>query len=165
MLCNGKFKRNCLSDGEAIYEECCNIAEITQLTSFPGVNIKLYFHVNTFSADSQTLAFQVFSSPTHAVKRTGKNVRVTFNHRYAPRHTKIRELIEEGVIGQVFSVHFEWLLSTKHGADYFRRWHRDNRNSGGLLVHKSTHQFDLVNFWIDSQPIGVCLRGFNVLRS
>ncbi|WP_040950715.1 Gfo/Idh/MocA family oxidoreductase [Gorillibacterium massiliense] len=87
-----------------------------------------------------------------AVERTGRNVRVTFNYRYAPHHTKARELIMEGSIGQVTSVHFEWLLNTMHGADYFRRWHRDKRNSGGLLVHKSTHHFDLVNFWIGSQP-------------
>ncbi|WP_438349399.1 Gfo/Idh/MocA family oxidoreductase [Paenibacillus sp. FA6] len=86
------------------------------------------------------------------VKRTGRNIRVTFNYRYAPHHTKLKELIMDGVIGQVHSVHFEWLLNTQHGADYFRRWHRDKRNSGGLLVHKSTHHFDLVNFWIDSQP-------------
>ncbi|WP_281888484.1 Gfo/Idh/MocA family oxidoreductase [Paenibacillus sp. YYML68] len=87
-----------------------------------------------------------------AVERTGRNVRVTFNYRYAPHHTKARELIEDGVIGRVHSVHFEWLLNTQHGADYFRRWHRDKRNSGGLLVHKSTHHFDLVNFWIGSEP-------------
>jgi len=87
-----------------------------------------------------------------AVERTGKNVRVTFNYRYAPHHTKARELIEDGAIGKVTSVHFEWLLNTQHGADYFRRWHRDKRNSGGLLVHKSTHHFDLVNFWIGSEP-------------
>ena len=35
-----------------------------------------------------------------AVKRTGKNVRVTFNYRYAPHHTKIRELILDDVIGR-----------------------------------------------------------------
>ncbi|WDQ30294.1 Gfo/Idh/MocA family oxidoreductase [Paenibacillus marchantiae] len=87
-----------------------------------------------------------------AVKRTGQNIRVTFNYRYAPHHTKIRELIQNDTIGKVTSVHFEWLLNTRHGADYFRRWHRDKRNSGGLLVHKSTHHFDLVNFWIGSQP-------------
>ena len=81
-----------------------------------------------------------------AVKRTGRKLRVTFNYRYAPHNTKIRELLANGVIGEVFSVHFEWLLNTQHGADYFRRWHRDKRNSGGLLVHKSAHHFDLVNF-------------------
>ncbi|NMO97250.1 Gfo/Idh/MocA family protein [Paenibacillus lemnae] len=87
-----------------------------------------------------------------ASKRTGRNIRVTFNYRYAPHHTKVRELIMNDTIGKVTSVHFEWLLNTRHGADYFRRWHRDKRNSGGLLVHKSTHHFDLVNFWIGSQP-------------
>jgi len=94
-----------------------------------------------------------------AVERTGKQVRVTFNYRYAPHHTKARELIASGVIGDVTSIHFEWLLNTQHGADYFRRWHRDKRNSGGLLVHKSTHHFDLVNFWIGSQPETVFAMG------
>jgi predicted dehydrogenase len=90
-----------------------------------------------------------------AIERTGRNLRVTFNYRYAPHNTKIRELIADGVIGDVHSVHFEWLLNTQHGADYFRRWHRDKRNSGGLLVHKSTHHFDLVNFWLGTQPQSV----------
>lgn len=79
-----------------------------------------------------------------AIERTGRQLRVTFNYRYAPHNTKIRELIMDGTIGEVLSVNFEWLLNTEHGADYFRRWHRDKRNSGGLLVHKSTHHFDLM---------------------
>lgn len=94
-----------------------------------------------------------------ATKRTGRKLRVTFNYRYAPHNTKIRELIMDGTIGDVTSVHFEWLLNTKHGADYFRRWHRDKRNSGGLLVHKSTHHFDLVNFWLGTQPKTVFAMG------
>ncbi len=94
-----------------------------------------------------------------AVERTGRNVRVTFNYRYAPHHTKAREIIASGTIGKVTSVHFEWLLNTQHGADYFRRWHRNKQNSGGLLVHKSTHHFDLVNFWIGSQPESVFAYG------
>ncbi|HEY5465942.1 MAG TPA: Gfo/Idh/MocA family oxidoreductase [Clostridia bacterium] len=94
-----------------------------------------------------------------AIRRTGKTLRVTFNYRYAPHNTKIREVLMDGTIGEVFSVHFEWLLNTEHGADYFRRWHRDKRNSGGLLVHKATHHFDLVNFWLGSQPKTVFAMG------
>lgn len=45
-------------------------------------------------------------------KQTGRSLRVTFNYRYAPYHTKIKELIESDVIGDVFSIHFEWLLNT-----------------------------------------------------
>lgn len=93
------------------------------------------------------------------VQRTKKKLRVTFNYRYAPHNTKLRELIMDGVIGRIFSVHFEWLLDTSHGADYFRRWHRDKRNSGGLLVHKATHHFDLVNFWLGTYPKTVFAMG------
>ncbi|MCR5443781.1 MAG: Gfo/Idh/MocA family oxidoreductase [Sphaerochaetaceae bacterium] len=85
-------------------------------------------------------------------KKTGKHIRVTFNYRYAPYHTKVRELIRDGAIGNPTSVHFEWLLNTEHGADYYRRWHRNKYNSGGLLVHKATHHFDLVNFWLGTEP-------------
>jgi predicted dehydrogenase len=94
-----------------------------------------------------------------AIKQTGRNVRVTFNYRYAPHSTKLRELVMSGVIGDIFSVHFEWLLDIHHGADYFRRWHRDKRNSGGLLVHKATHHFDLINFWLGTQPATVYALG------
>ena len=86
------------------------------------------------------------------IARTGRKLRVVFNYRYAPSATKIRELIMDGVIGEVFSVHFEWLLDTRHGADYYRRWHRNKANSGGLLVHKATHHFDIVNFWLGAKP-------------
>lgn len=64
-------------------------------------------------------------------------------------------MIASGEIGQVTSVHFEWVLDTVHGADYFRRWHRDKTNSGGLLIHKSSHHFDLVNWWLDDVPARV----------
>ncbi|KAG7284686.1 hypothetical protein NEMBOFW57_009295 [Staphylotrichum longicolle] len=94
-----------------------------------------------------------------AVDRTNRSVRVTFNYRYAPHNTKIFELLRSGAIGTVTSVHFEWLLNTSHGADYFRRWHRDKKNSGGLLVHKSTHHFDLVNFWLQTRPLSVYAQG------
>ena len=94
-----------------------------------------------------------------AVEKTGRKLRVTFNYRYAPHNTKLRELIMNDTIGKVNSVHFEWLLNTQHGADYFRRWHRDKKNSGGLLVHKSTHHFDLVNFWLGTTPKLVFAQG------
>jgi predicted dehydrogenase len=87
-----------------------------------------------------------------AIARTGRKLRVTFNYRYAPHATKVRELLRDGAIGRVNAVHFQWVLDTSHGADYFRRWHRDKRNSGGLLVHKATHHFDLVNFWLATRP-------------
>ncbi|MEV4620179.1 Gfo/Idh/MocA family oxidoreductase [Asanoa sp. NPDC049573] len=87
-----------------------------------------------------------------AVSETGRRVRVAFNYRYNPLHEALRALLASGEIGEIGSVHFEWLLDVRHGADYFRRWHRDAANSGGLLVHKSGHHFDLVNWWLGATP-------------
>ncbi|MGY6497021.1 MAG: Gfo/Idh/MocA family protein [Microcella sp.] len=94
-----------------------------------------------------------------AVERTGRDVIVTFNYRYAPRNGALRRLIASGEIGDVTSVHFEWVLDTAHGADYFRRWHRQKENSGGLLIHKASHHFDLVNWWIGDVPSRVYASG------
>ncbi len=94
-----------------------------------------------------------------AIERTGQSLRVTFNYRYAPLSTKIRELIRDGVVGTPRHVDFSWVLDTSHGADYFRRWHREKDKSGGLLVHKATHHFDLINWWIDGYPKEVFAMG------
>lgn len=94
-----------------------------------------------------------------ARQRSGKSLRVTFNYRYAPAYARFRQLIAEGAVGRPLAVDFSWLLDTSHGADYFRRWHREKANSGGLLVHKATHHFDLVNWWIDSTPAQVFALG------
>ncbi|MCU1528191.1 MAG: dehydrogenase [Frondihabitans sp.] len=94
-----------------------------------------------------------------SVETTGRNVVVTFNYRYSPRNSALKEVVQSGRIGDVTSVHFEWVLDTNHGADYFRRWHRDKANSGGLLIHKASHHFDLVNWWIDDVPARVFASG------
>ena len=94
-----------------------------------------------------------------AEKRTGKKLIVTFNYRYAPKHTKIKEVLMAGEIGKVTSVDFHWFLDTSHGADYFRRWHRLRSRSGSLWVHKASHHFDLINWWLDADPVNVSAFG------
>jgi predicted dehydrogenase len=94
-----------------------------------------------------------------AARASAGTLRVTFNYRYSPRNSVLRRVIADGIIGKVTSVHFEWVLDTVHGADYFRRWHREKTASGGLLVHKSSHHFDLVNWWIGDIPSTVYARG------
>ncbi len=94
-----------------------------------------------------------------AVKATGRKVDVAFNYRWAPGKTRIRQLLREGAIGRVIHVSLDYLLDTRHGADYFRRWHSQREHSGGLLVHKATHHFDLVNWWLDALPERVFASG------
>ncbi|MDO6416353.1 Gfo/Idh/MocA family oxidoreductase [Sphingomonas sp. BIUV-7] len=89
------------------------------------------------------------------VKRTGRHIRVTHNYRYAPYRSQVKELLMTGEIGDILSVDFHWLLNTSHGADYFRRWHATKAISGGLMIHKASHHFDLVNWWLSDMPVEV----------
>jgi predicted dehydrogenase len=94
-----------------------------------------------------------------AQQRTGRKCIVAFNYRYSPHRTQVKDLLINGTIGDVLSVDFHWLLDTVHGADYFRRWHANKANSGGLMVHKATHHFDLVNWWLSANPVTVQANG------
>ncbi|WP_456276453.1 Gfo/Idh/MocA family protein [Bacillus sp. AK128] len=84
-------------------------------------------------------------------KSKGK-VTVAFNYRYTPYHRKIKEMLLEEKVGRITSVDLNWYIDTYHGASYFKRWNRNRDLSGGLSIHKSTHHFDLVNWWLDQKP-------------
>ncbi|KAL5486049.1 hypothetical protein ACEPAI_7093 [Sanghuangporus weigelae] len=115
--------------------------------------------VRVISEKPMTTDVEKCRAINQAVKGYNGDLTVTFNYRYNPVHEAVKRLIAGGEIGTVLSVHFEWLLDTVHGADYFRRWHRSKSNSGGLMVHKSGHHFDLVNWWIDANPVEVAGMG------
>ena len=107
---------------------------------------------NVISEKPMTTTVDKIKRILNAEARTGKRLDVSFNYRFAPTAAKIKELINSGVIGDVTSVDFHWYLDTSHGADYFRRWHAFVENSGSLFVHKATHHFDLLNWYLDSDP-------------
>lgn len=93
-----------------------------------------------------------------AEKRSNRKIVVTFNYRYAPKHQLIKQTLLSGEIGRIVSVDFSWYLDVYHGSDYFRRWHRLKARSGSLWVHKATHHFDLINWWLDADPVDVTAR-------
>jgi predicted dehydrogenase len=106
-----------------------------------------------------TITAQKCAAIFEAVNASGRSLRVAFNYRWGPGVTRLREVLKAGTIGAVRQVTMEYLLNTSHGADYFRRWHANKHDSGGLLVHKATHHFDLVNWWIDAIPEQVFAQG------
>jgi len=119
----------------------------------------LEFGADVISEKPLTIDAEKFRAIQDAVERTGKSVRTTFNMRWSSGVTKVRQLIAEGTIGRVKHIDFEYLLNTSHGADYFRRWHSQKDISGGLLLHKSTHHFDILNWWLDGIPKTVYAMG------
>jgi len=94
-----------------------------------------------------------------AQQQTGGLVYVTHNARYGAPETTVHKLLREGAIGQVLTMTFHELLDRRHGADYFRWWHRNKSNSGGLLIHKASHHFDLLNWWAGSKADWLSAQG------
>ena len=88
-----------------------------------------------------------------------KKIVVTFNCRYIPKFQKIKEILRQNPIGRIISVDFNWYLDTAHGGEYMRRWHGRRDKSGTLLVHKATHHFDLINWFLEADPVDVTARG------
>jgi predicted dehydrogenase len=71
----------------------------------------------------------------------------------------IKQELEEGAIGDPLWVQMTWMLDRRHGADYFRRWHAKEEEGGSLLVHKSSHHFDLLRWWLNDNPENVTAMG------
>ncbi len=87
-----------------------------------------------------------------------RQFRVAFNLRYNTVMKRVKELLLQGAVGEILQVESHDIVSWQHGSDYFRRWHRFMDKSGGLLVHKGTHNFDVVNWWVGRQPESVFAR-------
>ena len=108
--------------------------------------------VDVITEKPMTNSIERLKQITRTQKKTKRNITVAFNYRFAPYATKAKEIVKSGVLGKILNVDFEYILSDWHGGDYFRRWHSYKKNITSLLVHKSTHHFDLINWWIDDTP-------------
>jgi predicted dehydrogenase len=90
-----------------------------------------------------------------AEKKFGKKVYVGFNVRYMNESAEMKRILSSGELGKIISIDYQEYLDTSHGASYFRRWHGKIKYSGSLLVHKSSHHFDLINWLLDADPVEV----------
>ncbi len=95
-----------------------------------------------------------------AERRNNRKVFMGFNYRHIPLLSKVREILLAGTIGRPVSIDLTWYLDYRgHGASYFRRWHRRMVESGGLLITKASHHFDLANWFMNDRPASVYAKG------
>jgi len=85
-----------------------------------------------------------------AAERNKRVVVVGFVLRYAPLYARAKELVDQGWIGKLTTI---WVLhSVKSGSDwYFHDWHGTFANTGGLLLQKGSHDFDIINWFAGSR--------------
>jgi len=84
-------------------------------------------------------------------QETGVAAVVGFNMRASPVYERLKEVVDQGVVGEI--VHIEGLeqLSVAHGAAFMRRFHRHRSNTGGFLNTKCSHDLDLMQWLIGHQ--------------
>ncbi len=91
---------------------------------------------------------QMMDIVTHA-KKSQKILEIGYVLRYAPFYVEMKRLIDSGEIGRPM---FVQALEEYYGAYHFNRgWWRKKANTGGIMVQKICHDFDLF-YWMFGVP-------------
>ena len=91
-------------------------------------------------------------------KRTGSKLFIGHNLRYFPVIAKMKALIEQDVIGDVKAIWCRHFVS--YGGDaYFKDWHSEMTNTGGLLLQKGAHDLDIIHWFAGQSTEKVCAMG------
>lgn len=75
---------------------------------------------------------------------------VSFPLRLSPVLQRVKDIIDSGQIGTVENV-VAW-CNVPYGSGYFRSWHRNFDQNGGLFLQKATHDLDYVNYLLAQKP-------------
>ena len=87
-----------------------------------------------------------------AERQHGSPILLGFTRRYEAAWRKARDLVEEGVIGEVQMVLLRAVIPYHV---YFHGWHRERRLSGDALNDKSSHHVDAMSWFVAADPIRV----------
>lgn len=80
-------------------------------------------------------------------KKSGKTVFMGFNLRHHEVLKRLKEIVADGTLGRVFLIENREFYSG--GRTYMSRWNRKFECSGGLWIHKGSHDFDVFNWLLD----------------
>ena len=88
-------------------------------------------------------------------KKAGKTVMIGFNLRHNAVLKRLKAIIEAGTLGKVFLAENREFYDG--GRTYMSRWNRLFANTGGLWIHKASHDFDIFNWLLGfPKPLRVC---------
>lgn len=76
---------------------------------------------------------------------------IGFNLRHHEVLKRVKKIIDDGVLGKVFLVENREFYDG--GKTYMSRWNRLFANTGGLWIHKGSHDFDVFNWLLDFPKI------------
>ena len=82
-------------------------------------------------------------------KKSSKTLMIGFNLRHSEVLKRLKSLIEDGTLGKVFLAENREFYDG--GKTYMARWNRSFAKTGGLWIHKGSHDFDIFN-WLLGFP-------------
>jgi len=86
-----------------------------------------------------------------AWKKSGKMFNIGFTLRYSPHYRKIKQLLNDGIVGKITSMEFNETLDFNHGGYIHGDWRRLRKYAGTHLLEKCCHDIDLVNWMVESR--------------
>ncbi|HRU05774.1 MAG TPA: Gfo/Idh/MocA family oxidoreductase, partial [Candidatus Brocadiia bacterium] len=84
--------------------------------------------------------------------RPGQQVFMGFNLRHFPPLVHAKRILDSGRLGKPLYIHYVETLTNQHGGSFYMRFHRDVKNSGGMLVTKACHDFDMIGHLLGARP-------------
>ena len=84
------------------------------------------------------------------IEAAGKSdsvVMIGFNLRHGAVLRRLKQIVEDGILGRIFMIENREFYDG--GRTYMSRWNRTYAISGGLWIHKGSHDFDVFNWLLD----------------
>ena len=132
-------------DGVLVGTRCSLHTEYACLVASYGLPLFLEKPVATNREDEARLKSILYHSD--------KTV-VSFPLRVTDIVLRVKEIVESDRIGTLSQV--QAVNNVPYGRVYFHGWYRDESETGGLFLQKSTHDFDYINSMLDgAKPVAV----------
>ena len=97
---------------------------------------------------------------TEAARRAGKILCMGMQMHYRKRYHKVKEIIDSGALGKVAMV---WCTEYRGPFSEKKDWVWEMEKSGGAIVEKNCHHYDILDMWAQSNPTTVYATG-NVMK-
>jgi predicted dehydrogenase len=81
----------------------------------------------------------------------GATVAVGFVLRYTPFYSKVKAIVSSGALGSILGIDADENLGTNLTNLFHKGWRRDDVLSGGFMVEKCCHDFDILNWLVEGQ--------------
>jgi len=87
-----------------------------------------------------------------AAERTGGFLQIGFELRYSLLYTKVKEWIDQGLLGEVMNTHCYYATSASRPKG---SWRNRKSSSGGMFGEKLSHYVDLPRWWVGAKVSSV----------